>query len=185
MSRGTGAQQMTYGGGGGYYSPYSNPAGQTYQPENRGNHNFSVYDTPDTDFGDGGLFGRSGTANDQSRTDQAAITKENLPNYNNPAESATDAYQSQFGTMPPNEPLTFGSMMGNIKDYALSAFRSAPIVRIAGSVYDGSLFNDTGQWLGDFADSPWNPMNWESGDPAQGWTVELPDGTVMMQGDTD
>ena len=44
------------------------------------------------------------------------ITKENLPNYNNPAESATDAYQSQFGTMPPNEPLTFGSMMGNIKD---------------------------------------------------------------------
>ena len=184
MSRGTGAQQMTYGGGGGYYSPYSNPAGQTYQPENRGNHNFSVYDTPDTDFGDGGLFGRSGTANDQSRTDQAAITKENLPNYNNPAESATDAYQSQFGTVPPNEPLTFGSMMGNIKDYALSAFRSAPIVRIAGSVYDGSLFNDTGQWLGDFADSPWNPMNWESGDPAQGWTVELPDGTVMMQGDT-
>ena len=184
MGRGLGANQMTYGTGG-YTSTYSNPAGSRYNDLNRGNNNFSVYETPDTDFGDGGAFGKSGSYNDQSRTDQEAITRENLANYNNPPVSATDAYESQFGVAPPNEPWSFSNMMGNVADWSLQQFRQAPIVRIAGSVYDGSLLSDTGEWLGSFADSPWNPMNWESGDPANGWTVELPDGTVMMRGDLD
>lgn len=81
----------------------------------------------------------------------------------------------------PDRPTSFSDAWDNTVDWALNKFKSMPIVKIGNKIIDGTLIDDAGQWLGGWSDSPWNPMNWESGDPPQ-WTVELGDGTVVERG---
>tara|TARA_R110001606_G_scaffold165095_1_gene309461 strand:- start:1970 stop:4954 length:2985 start_codon:yes stop_codon:yes gene_type:complete len=55
-----------------------------------------------------------------------------------------------------------------------------PIWTIGKKAYDGTLMSAAGDWLGGWAESPWNPMNWESGDPPE-WSVSI----AGVEGDTD
>tara|TARA_R110000765_G_scaffold421197_1_gene527145 strand:- start:133 stop:3183 length:3051 start_codon:yes stop_codon:yes gene_type:complete len=47
-----------------------------------------------------------------------------------------------------------------------------PIWKIGKKAYDGTLMSAAGDWLGEWADSPWNPLNWENGDPPE-WSVSV------------
>ena len=69
----------------------------------------------------------------------------------------------------------------SISNSMLEFGKKIPIVKIGGLVYEGDLFSSAGEWLGSWSESPWNPMNWESGDPPE-WTLELGDGTVLGRG---
>jgi hypothetical protein len=81
----------------------------------------------------------------------------------------------------PDRPTSFADAWDNTVDWSINKFQSMPIVKIGNKIIDRTLIDDAGQWLGGWSDSPWNPMNWESGDPPQ-WTVELGDGTVLERG---
>jgi len=72
---------------------------------------------------------------------------------------------------------TFAKLWSGIKDIAMMS----PTIRVGASIVDGTLFNDIGEFIGSWDENPWNPANWESGDPPE-WTVNLPDGSEILSG---
>tara|TARA_R110000764_G_scaffold204112_2_gene289356 strand:- start:2455 stop:5859 length:3405 start_codon:yes stop_codon:yes gene_type:complete len=72
---------------------------------------------------------------------------------------------------------TFAKLWSGIKDIAMMS----PTIRVGASIIDGTLFNDVGEFIGEWGENPWNPANWESGDPPE-WTVNLPDGSEVLSG---
>ena len=72
---------------------------------------------------------------------------------------------------------TFAKLWSGIKDIAMMS----PTIRVGASIIDGTLFNDVGEFIGSWDENPWNPANWESGDPPE-WTVSLPDGSEILSG---
>jgi hypothetical protein len=60
-----------------------------------------------------------------------------------------------------------------IPEAAGEYLENMPIVKIGNAVYDGRFMSAAGDWLGGWLDSPWNPANWERGDPPE-WSISVP-----------
>ncbi len=171
-SRGDYTQSSTYGYNSGRGGTHS---GSTYQRQDQrtsiptgraGGTNYqSPYGGDDRPQGAGAV----GQGANNQQFDEGAYNRQ------------TAAENANTGFFLPDRPTSFGDAWDNTVEWSVNKFKSMPIVRIGGSVLDGSLIDDAGNFLGAWADSPWNPMNWESGDPPE-WTVELGDGTVLNRG---
>ena len=185
MGRGMGAMQMNYimSGGGG---------------STRGSNNFSVYDRPSSTSGIDAYndrsrdtyYGQQSGGNPDWRPSGAGTTGQGSNN-----QGRTPAYVPDNGRGGPSYQQGAGSgyrggpqesdpskySWESVSNSMLEYGKKIPIVKIGSAIYEGDLFGKTGEWLGDIADSPWNPINWESGNPPE-WTLELGDGTVLGQG---
>ena len=190
MGRGKGATEMVYGTG-------------TYDPRNYGrggNHNYSVYEPTDIydDGYSGGPTGQPGynptvyqpqgpgAAGQGSYSLQVNEIGDNIADsqFSGTGLAALTFLHPALGiaatgydllTSTGGEGATLSDRIANIPGWVVDKVTSMPIVQIGGSLYRGELFSDTLEWLGDVKDSPWNPANWESGDPPE-WSVYLPDG---------
>jgi len=183
MGRGAGAIQMTYGG-----------------PGTGGNQNYSVY-TPTDSYDDGYAGGPTGqpvydgtvyrpqgpgAAGQGSYSLQVDEIGDNIADsqFSGSGLAALTFLHPVLGlaatgydliTSTGGEGATLSDRIANIPGWAFDKVTSMPIVQIGGSAFRGELFSDTLEWLGDVKDSPWNPANWESGEPPE-WSVYLPDG---------
>lgn len=183
MGRGAGAVQMTYGG-----------------PGTGGNQNYSVY-TPTDSYDDGYTGGPTGqpvydgtvyrpqgpgAAGQGSYSLQVNEIGDNIADsqFSGSGLAALTFLHPALGlagtgydliASTGGEGATLSDRIANIPGWAYDKVTSMPMVRIGGSLFRGELFSDTLEWLGDVKDSPWNPANWESGDPPE-WSVYLPDG---------
>ena len=59
-----------------------------------------------------------------------------------------------------------------IPEAASGFVQAMPLWKIGKNVYDGTLMSAAGDWLGEWGDSPWNPVNWERGNPPE-WSVSV------------
>jgi len=160
MGRGMGAMQMNHimSGGGG---------------STRGSNNFSVYDRPSSTSGIDAYNDRSRDAYYDSYN-----YKGSSPDYRNaPDNITTGGISDGQGGWRDRMPTSLAEVGKNVIDYG----KGTAIYKIGKNIYDSNLMSATGEWLGDLADSPWNPVNWESGAPPE-WSVELGDGTVLGRG---
>ena len=135
--------------------------------------NYSVYNRPSSTSGIDAYNDRSKDAYYDSFN-----YKSSSPDYRNaPADVTTGGESDGQGGWRDRVPTSWAEVGKNIIDYG----KGTAIYKIGKNVYDGTLMSATGEWLGDVADSPWNPSNWESGAPPE-WSVELGDGTVVGRG---
>ena len=160
----------------------------------RGSNNFSVYNKPTNSALD--------NYNDRSRDVQYSQTRQEGANPDwRPSgagasgQGSTPAVVSDNGRGGPSYQQGAGSgyrggphesapskySWESISNSMLEFGKNIPIVRIGAAIYNGELFSKAGEWLGEASQSPWNPMNWESGNPPE-WTLEMGDGTVLGQG---
>jgi hypothetical protein len=175
---------------GGSYSGRGASRGTT-----RGSNNFSVYNRPSSTSGIDAYNERSQDAYySQTRQEGAnpdwrpsgagAVGQGSTPVVVSDNGRGGPSYQQGAGSGyrgGPHESDPSKYSWESVSNSMLEFGKKIPIVRILGAVYNGELFSKTGEWLGDLADSPWNPVNWESGNPPE-WTLELGDGTVLGRG---
>ena len=139
----------------------------------RGSNNFSVYDRPSNTSGVDNYNDRSRGAHYDSYN-----YKSSSPDYRNaPDNITTGGISDGQGGWRDRVPTSWSEVGKNVIDYG----KGTPIYKIGKNIYDSTLMSATGEWLGDLADSPWNPVNWESGAPPE-WSVGLGDGTVLGRG---
>ena len=159
MGRGMGAMQMNHIMSGGRLS--------------RGSNNFSVYNKPPSTSGVDNYNDRSRGAHYDSYN-----YKSSSPDYRNaPDNITTGGISDGQGGWRDRMPTSWAEVGKNVIDYG----KGVPIYKIGKNIYNSTLMSATGEWLGDLADSPWNPVNWESGAPPE-WSVGLGDGTVLARG---
>ena len=155
-----------------------------------GNHNFSVYDNSYDPFAETNTLPTEAGGFNYN----AEITN---PDLNNPLGAGAvgqgssgswlevDEYGFEgldpFSTFDEGRRTipTFSEIREGINNWydgipeAVSGYAQAmPLWKIGKHVYDGTLMSAAGDWLGEWGDSPWNPLNWERGNPPE-WSVSV------------
>ena len=144
-----------------------------------GNHNVSVYEDTDTSQA-GGPTGQGGTTGGDpnwSASGVGAVGQDGtqyMPTVTEFYGDLGSPFDDDFGSPIDDSGLfripTFSEIGQNIIGYV----QDTVFWSIGNSIVSGDLISDTGEWLGQWSDSPWNPANWESRDPPE-WSVYMGD----------